>query len=337
MKVYPVFIPHAGCPHRCLFCAQDRSSGTSSVPDLATIDQWLDSVLPSRGDGEVAYYGGTFSMLPLSYQEDLLGIARSYIDRGRVSSVRISTRPDGLNLQTVARLQSAGVSTVEIGCQSFSDAVLKAAKRGHSAAENSEAVRACQSLAVRVGVQLMPGLPGADHDEAIGSLRQALALRPNFLRIYPTVVLGGTALADLWKSSAFLPWSLDKAVDTCADMLHHCHRAGVPVIRLGLQQEPMLEESLLAGPYHPAFGQLVRSRLWRRLVLQTGELDDVLVVHPDDMSDVIGHRGENRDWLKNKFKTFAGFKADKTVERGFLRTSCRDVSLYDQSIRGAVT
>lgn len=333
MKIYPVFIPHAGCPHRCLFCAQDRSTGQSDLPVAKEVEQWLENVLPLHGTGEIAFYGGTFSLLPLEEQEHFLTTARHFVASGRVSGVRISTRPDALDEICVARLRGSGVTTVEIGCQSFSDSVLSLAGRGHAAADCIAAVQRCLSAGLQVGIQLMPGLPGGDVEEALMSLRQALALEPSFVRIYPTVVIEGTELAALWKSGDYQPWTLDESVELCAEMLLVCRQADMPVIRLGLQRDPQLEENLLAGPYHPAFGQLVRSRLWRRALFHASCHGKQLSVHPNDLSDALGHRGENRLWLAHADPD-VHVTADKAVERGYLRTAGRDLPLNELSAQG---
>lgn len=326
MKVYPVFIPHAGCPHRCLFCAQDKSTGQSVVPEVKEVECWLEAVLPLQGDGEIAFYGGTFSLLEEEQQNQYLLAAGRFVASGQVAGVRISTRPDALNARTISRLKASGVTTVEIGCQSFSESVLRAAGRGHTAHDNISAVQLCQSAELHIGVQLMPGLPGGDAMEALQSLQQALEIKPSFVRIYPTVVIEGTALAELWKSGGYQPWTLDEAVDVCADMLQLCRQADMLVIRLGLQCDPQLEENLLAGPYHPAFGQLVRSRLWRRALHRACSQSKQLTVNPSDLSDALGHRAENRDWLKKR-NPEVRLIADKAVQRGFLRMAGRDLPL----------
>lgn len=333
MKIYPVFIPHAGCPHRCVFCAQDRSSGRSAVPGPAEIDRYLERVLPSQGDGEIAYYGGTFAQLPWAEQEFLLTLAGRFVAAGRVAGIRVSTRPDGLDAPCLARLKRAGVTTVELGCQSFSPAVLEASGRGHTAGEGMAAIRCCREAGLTVGVQLMPGLPGAPLGEALQSLRQAVALQPSFVRIYPTLVIEGTALAALWRSGEYTPWTLEQAVEVCADMLQICGRAGLPVIRLGLQPDPHLEASLLAGPYHPAFGQLVRSRLWRRALLQLGQPGAAITVNPRDLSDLLGQRGENRAWLTRRGR-MPCLTTDQAVDRGRLRLAGRDFSFDELSAQG---
>jgi len=318
VKIYPVFIPHAGCPHRCLFCAQDRSTGQSAAPATEELDGWLDRTLPLHGDGEIAFYGGTFTLLPVKLQEGYLAVARAFVDAARVGGIRISTRPDALGGDSVERLKEAGVTTVEIGCQSFSSAVLCASGRGHSPEDSVAAIQSCRATGLKVGVQLMPGLPCGDAQEALTSLRRALELEPSFVRIYPTVVIDGTELAKLWQTGGYTPWSLDHAVDVCADMLHLCRLADMPVIRLGLQRDPQLEANLLAGPYHPAFGQLVRSRLWRRALLSAGSHGRQICVNPDDLSDALGHRGENRQWLEQHG---AGVRlmTNQAVARGFLK------------------
>lgn len=323
MKIYPVFIPHAGCPHRCLFCAQDRTTGQQSLPEAGEIERWLETTLPQRGIGEIAFYGGTFTQLPLARQNRYLVSAGRFVDSGRVAGIRLSTRPDALDGKCIARLLAAGVTTVEIGCQSFNPSVLNNSDRGHTAADCISAIQRCLHAGLHVGVQLMPGLPGGDAAEALLSLRRALELKPTFLRIYPTVVIDGTALAELWKTGGFSPWTLDEAVEVCADMLHLCRLADIPVIRIGLQAEAQLEANLLAGPYHPAFGQLVRSRLWRRALLSAGSHSRSISINPDDLSDALGHRAENREWL-TKRGTSVCLVTDKAIARGFMRISGQD-------------
>jgi histone acetyltransferase (RNA polymerase elongator complex component) len=290
-------------------------------------------MLPKQGDGEIAFYGGTFSLLPIQQQQLYLCAAQDFIDSGRVDSIRISTRPDALDEDCLARLRNGGVQTIEIGCQSFADAVLEQAGRGHSAAQSSAAVQRCRDAGFNVGIQLMPGLPGGDVEEALSSLRRALELKPAFLRIYPTVVIAGTALAKLWDSEAYSPWSLDETVELCADMLLLCRQHDMPVIRLGLQQDESLGKNLLAGPFHPAFGQLVRSRIWRRALARVGILGLKLGVHPDDLSDVVGHRGENRSWLSNTYPDFS-LQADAAVARGSMRLANRHLTLTELTCPG---
>lgn len=309
MQIYPFFIPHGGCPHRCVYCHQGRTTGQPKAPAPAEVAERLDRVLPQRGGGEVAFYGGTFTLLAPTVQQAFLDVVPPFVQGGRVAGVRVSTRPDALSAEAVSRLAAGGVTTVEIGCQSFSAVVLNRSGRGHGPGEAEAAVGRLRAAGLRVGLQLMPGLPGGDRGEAVASLAAALALGPDFLRIYPTVVLQETALEAAFRSGEYCPLSLEEAVEWCAELWWRCRQAEVPVIRMGLQGTPAMDggEAWVAGPYHPAFGQLVRSRLWRRALErwfhQTSHRQ--VEVNPADLADALGHRRDNIRVLESRFGAFA--------------------------------
>ncbi|MBW2520474.1 MAG: radical SAM protein [Deltaproteobacteria bacterium] len=316
MRIYPVFLTNQGCPSRCVFCAQDRTTHGSPESTPRSVKAFLDGQLPQYGTGEVAFYGGSFTLLSSALQADYLEIAQSFVKAGRVDGIRVSTRPDALEDHQLSRLAAAGVTTIEVGCQSFDNRVLSACGRDYTAKQAVDAIRRCRCSSFRIGLQLMPGLPEACRDEAMISLSTALKLQPDFLRIYPTVVIAGTRLARLWREGRYQAWPLEDAVDVCADMLLACLKNGVPVIRIGLQHDRSLEDNLLDGPYHPAFGQLVRSRLWRRAVDRVPGGSPVRV-NPRDLSDAIGHHAQNRLWLTQK-GTGQNIQADQSVVPGWL-------------------
>ncbi len=330
MKIYPFFIPHGGCPHRCLFCQQNRVTGANVAPSPRRVGAELDRMLPEEGDGEVAFYGGTFTLLAEDVQQAYLEQVVPFIRAGRVSGTRLSTRPDALTGAGVERLKRIGVTTVELGCQSFCTEVLRRARRGHGPAVAASAVLLLRDRGMKVGLQLMPGLPGSDRTEALFSLACALDLGPDFLRIYPAVVLRGTGLEKAWRGRSYTPWSLEEAVECGADLLGICRREKMPVIRLGLQGSVELEQggAVVAGPYHPAFGQLVRSRLWRRAFervfrdLGPGEIR----VHPADLGDALGHRRQNHAFLEQRYGRFA-IVAHREVERETFLSDDRSRSL----------
>lgn len=302
MKVYPFFIPHAGCPFRCRFCQQQQLSGQAAAPTPEEVALELNGLLPEQGDGEVAFYGGSFTLLDSGLQTDYLRRVQSFVRRGQLNGIRVSTRPDAIDEEIAAQLQRYGVTTVELGCQSFDAAVLAACGRGHGPQAADHAVPLLRSRGLRVGLQLMPGLPAGGRQEALFSLRRALDLKPDFLRIYPAVVLRSTPLEEDYHSGLYRPLELEEAVDLCAEMLWHCRQADVPVIRLGLQATDALapDQALVAGPYHPAFGALVRSRLWRRAIegQLTGPGENLLLLHSADLSDALGQRRCNLDYLE---------------------------------------
>ncbi len=335
MKVYPFFIPHAGCPHHCRFCQQQWLSGHSAAPSPEQVAGELPLLLPEQGDGEVAFYGGSFTLLEPALQRDYLQRVRPFIARGQVSGIRISTRPDAIGEEQVTRLQQGGVTTVELGCQSFSAEVLAAVGRGHGPQSAGRAVALLRSRSLQVGLQLMPGLPGGGPREALQSLRHALDLEPDFLRIYPTVVLRGTVLEDDFQQGRYRPLALDEAVELCAEMLWHCREAGVPVIRLGLQATAALvpDQALVAGPYHPAFGALVRARLWRRALatVLAGQAGAEVRVHPADLSDALGQRRGNRHYFEERGRRLA-LRCDGGMARDHFAVDGRTYALQAAAV-----
>ncbi len=318
MKIYPFFIPHAGCPHFCRFCQQQRLSGRDQAPPPQQVAEDLSRLLPKRGQGEVAFYGGSFTLLKPFLQRQYLQKVSPFIDAGQVAGVRISTRPDAVDEEKLALLREGGVTTVELGCQSFSEPVLAKAGRGHGAQEAALAVKLLRAKSFQVGVQLMPGLPGAGAEEALQSLGKALELKPDFIRIYPTVVLQGTLLAEDFRQGRYTPLSLEEVIELCAEMLWHCRQAAVPVIRLGLQATPALDsgQGLVAGPYHPAFGAMVRARLWRRALasVMNGRQVQEVQVHPADLSDVLGQRRTNLEYFAERGQPLV-LRSDETIAR----------------------
>ncbi|WP_224983192.1 elongator complex protein 3 [Geomonas agri] len=262
----PFFISHQGCPHRCVFCDQERVAGAAGA--LPTARQMLGRIeeyhlgAPAR-QLEVAFYGGTFTALPRRDQESLLFPLQPLLHAGILQSVRLSTRPDAIDPDTARFLKQCGVTTVELGVQSLDPEVLMLSGRGHGASEVELSVASLKEAGIEVGIQLMPGLPGDTPQRSLDTLRRALDLAPAFLRIYPTLVIDGTELALRYRAGSYQPLSLAEAVTLCKEMLAAAGQAGIPVIRFGLQPTSELDSPgvVLAGPYHPAFGQLVESEL----------------------------------------------------------------------------
>jgi len=285
------------------------------------IRRLIDQAVAVQCLDEVAFYGGSFTAMPPGTQKELLGLVQPYLVTGDVGGVRVSTRPDAVDAEGVRLLVSHGVTTVELGCQSFSDQVLLASGRGHLAADAVAASTLLRQHRLSLGIQLMPGLPGGDRQEAMASLAAALDLGPDFLRVYPTVVLTATPLAEAWHRGAYQPLELETAVELCADMELICRTQEVLVIRYGLQANKDLNGgAVLAGPYHPAFGQLVKSRLWRRTLerlMQMGH--DAVSVHPTDLSDAVGQRRGNLLYLE----ALAGRRLTVTTSSEVVRGAVR--------------
>jgi histone acetyltransferase (RNA polymerase elongator complex component) len=264
--IVPFFISHMGCPHQCLFCDQRGITGIQQeLPSAETILATISAYHEASPDKpvEAAFFGGTFTMLAREEQARLLDPLQSMLADGSVSSIRVSTRPDAVDAEVVDFLRCRGVRIVELGVQSLDDRVLAASGRGHGSEDVRSAVTLLKDAGLAVGIQMMPGLPSSSPYTDLESLGEALLLSPDFLRIYPALVLADTGLARLYEAGEYHPLSIDKAVSLCAAMLHRCMQENVPVIRIGLQASDTLNKpgNVVAGPYHPAFRQLVESEL----------------------------------------------------------------------------
>lgn len=287
-------------------------------------------MITAQGGGEVAFYGGSFTSLPKEIQGAYLAAAAPSLAAGRIDGIRVSARPDALGEKEVSFLQERGVTTVEVGVQSFSTKVLRRAERGHDSESVFQAVFHLRRAGLQIGLQLMPGLPDGDHAEALRSLDEALALKPDFLRVYPALVLRGTPLAEEYLTGRYQPLALAAAVELCAEMAWRCRRREVPVIRWGLHNQPELTApgALLSGPWHPAFGQLVRAHLWLRalIVLAATGVREV-VVPTAEFSDAQGHRRNNLCYLQERYPDFV-LRAEPDLEPHTLRSDAGLVSLW---------
>lgn len=261
--IWPVFIPFAGCPYRCIYCSQNAQTGTESEPlatTLATLDADLNQALEQgRGPYELAFFGGNFTALPEGESSAFLALARRYAEAGLIHGVRCSTRPDAVSHDSLLRLRRRGLTLVELGIQSFDDHALAATGRRYSGTLAQDAARTVHEAGLGLGIQLMPGLPGDRPGVFRNDVRTAIDLKPECVRLYPCIVMEGTALADLWRKGAYRPWDEEKAKNELAFALVEFQRADIRVIRIGLAPEERMNASLLAGPWHPALGQSVKA------------------------------------------------------------------------------
>lgn len=295
----PFFISHQGCLHTCVFCDQHRISGAEGeIPSAGDILSKID-VWRSKSGGralEVAFFGGTFTALSQNIQAELLQPLQPLLADGTLRSVRISTRPDYIDEKNVAWLTEMGVGAIELGVQSLDDQVLAASGRGHLAVDSLEAIQCIKKMGVKVGAQLMPGLPGDSPVSSFESLEKVIFAGADFIRIYPTVVLKGTELAQRYANSDYSPLSLERGIHLCKILLQRAMQACIPVVRIGLQaDEGLNSETVLAGCWHPALGQLVRSQLYGDLIDRFVAPDQSVTVYcnPARHSDVVGIKQSN--------------------------------------------
>ncbi len=322
-RILPIFVPHLGCPFACVFCDQRRISGEMAPPTPEEIDRRIREAAV-REPMEIAFYGGSFTAVEPALQDALLGAVAPYLRSGRVSEIRVSTRPDFVDEETLKRLFRSGVRTVELGIQSTCDEVLALAGRGHTAADARKGAESVRDAGMHLILQMMTGLPGSDDFRDRQTAQDLIGLHPDGVRIYPTVVIRGTELETLWRSGKYRPQTVEEAAELCAVLWEDFSRAGIPVIRCGLNPtEKLSGGEALTGPYHPAFGDLVQSARYRNLASSLlsscpGE-DVVLEVARGQRSAATGQHRENIRRLVSQFglKSLSIREAD--IPRGEIR------------------
>ena len=261
-----IFIPHIGCPHRCSFCDQKSISGAAHAPSPDEVTELLDGQaqhLSDRGmTAEIAFFGGSFTAIPRDQMVSLLERARAAVERfpGVYSGIRCSTRPDCIDEEITALLKEYGMTAVELGAQSMCDEVLEANERGHSAEDVRRASRLIRESGISLGLHMMTGLYKDTEDAVRLTCRDFIAMKPDTVRIYPTVILKGTRLGALYERGEYHSFVFEQTVDLCAELLGEFDRAGIRVIRMGLHASENVERDILGGVYHPAFREIVESR-----------------------------------------------------------------------------
>ena len=308
MSILPVFVPQAGCPHQCVFCNQRTISGEQQT-GLAEVKKQIQTWLPrlhAHAVNEAAFYGGSFTGLPLALQEQLLEPVEALLEQGIIQSIRLSTRPDYIDAERLEFLQRHHVTLVELGVQSLDDNVLKLSGRGHTAAQVEAAVKLLRAYKFKLGLQFMVGLPGQTFASLKKTAAQAVALTPDIARIYPLLVIKNTPLADMYARGEYQPLTLDEAVEEAAFLYEAFTGAGINVIRVGLQPDKELcrPGNIIAGPFHPRMGELVQSYLKRQHVAKIlrqykfAEGDEVVIrYHAHEESKIRGrHRINVNYW-----------------------------------------
>lgn len=312
MAILPIFIPHAGCPHQCVFCNQKAISGqkTAAVEGAKEqIKRWRSWLRPSA-ENEAAFYGGSFTGLEPALQEQLLSLTDELIAEGMVGRVRLSTRPDYINKEVLALLKAHHVELVELGVQSLDNAVLQRAERGHRAEAVYEAMALLKSCGFKTGIQLMVGMPGQNFASVQTTAKAVAGLRPDIARIYPLLVIKGTPLEMQYAAGQFAPLELAEAVTQSAYVYRTLTAAGIKVIRVGLQADGELcaPGNIVAGPFHPSMGELVQSCLVRqeltpklRALAEQGAQELVLRCPKRMESKLRGMKNANMDYWQKLF------------------------------------
>jgi histone acetyltransferase (RNA polymerase elongator complex component) len=319
--------PGPSCPHQCVFCNQVSITGAKQR--IATpaelriqIREFLKYKKENRKPLQIAFFGGNFLGLKTEEIKSLLDSAAEFVRDGQVNGIRFSTRPDTINERSLNTIKDYPVSTVELGVQSMDDQVLALAGRGHSASDTVRAVEHLKERHFRIGLQMMVGLPGEDETGALTTTQRIVDLGPDFVRIYPTLVVANSRLAGWYKSGDYTPLSLEKGVNLVKKIYLKFIKEGIDVIRMGLQASEDLEDraTVLAGPYHPAFGHMVHCGIFLDKAISAIEsansLKETLTifVNPRSISKMRGLNNSNIKMLQSRFQlTSLAVKPDASI------------------------
>lgn len=271
--IIPIFVPHKGCPHDCVFCNQKHITGQVNKVDRAfvenEINKYLTTINTKDSFVEVSFFGGSFTGLPMNEQIELLKPAKKALDANKINAIRLSTRPDYIDEFILMNLKAYGVSIIELGVQSMDEDVLKLSNRGHNVDIVYKSSQLIKDNGFILGLQMMVGLPGDDEAKDIKTVEEFIKIKPDMVRIYPALVIKDTFMEHMYKSGVYTPYTLDKAIDICSRLYLKFEYAGIKVIRIGLQPTENIAfgKDLVAGPFHPSFREHVESKILNDMVL----------------------------------------------------------------------
>ena len=313
--IIPIFLPHAGCPHQCVFCNQTSITGVGrDTVSPEKVERQIYEFLKYKGNDhrlvQVAFYGGNFLGLEKEYFKRLLNVSAKFVKNKEIDAIRFSTRPDTIDHDRIEIIKNYPVSTIEIGVQSMNDRVLAMAKRGHSASDTQRAVALLKNRHYQIGLQMMVGLPEEDEAGSLSTAYRIGELEPDFVRIYPTIVLKNSLLARWYENGTYRPWSLERSIAHVKTLYLFFKKKNISVIRMGLQASEDLDSgaAVLAGPYHPAFGHMVHSKIFLDIATEIMEHKSVshdtvtIKVHPKSISKMRGMKNSNMETLKRRFR-----------------------------------
>lgn len=307
-----IFIPHNGCENQCSFCNQKNITGIKTQPTPNEVKNILEKAkndLKNRGNRkfskvQIAFFGGSFTAIDRDYMVSLLKTASEFLSDEIFDGIRVSTRPDKIDDEVVDILKYYGVKTIELGAQSVDEEVLLANKRGHTSESVKIASEKIKNAGINLGLQMMTGLYKSNFQKDINTALEFIKLRPDMVRIYPTVVLKGTELEKLYKKGKYTPMSFEETVNLCSELLRLFGKENkIPVIRLGLHDSESLRQNMIAGVFHPAFREFCESRIFYLDALdkikeiktdKNFQLSNFTVkINPRDLSKFCGQKKEN--------------------------------------------
>lgn len=320
----PIFIPHRGCPHDCVFCSQRKITGIDTEVTPAQvrnmIEDFLKTIKKESSTAEIAFFGGSFTGLEYDTQEEFLKTAAEFFPQ--INGIRLSTRPDYIDEKIINLLKKYGVTTVELGVQSSDELVLQMNSRGHSFESVETASKLIKDAGITLGHQMMLGMYGSTPEKDMQTVKDIISLKPACVRIYPVVTIKGTALEDLYNSGRYQPYTVEQAAELAKQAVIEFGKVGIEVIRVGLHSSEELESdgNVVAGPYHPAFGELVDSLIYRDKIeaeIKKSSPDSKTFEYncdPPEVSKVVGHKGMNKKYFFEKYGILLKVKEQRENE-----------------------
>ncbi len=336
----PIFVPHRGCPHDCVFCNQRKITGVDETDDLSgireTVESHLGSINSAVGrDGayiEIAFFGGSFTAIDFSRQEELMKLAHEYLESGRIDAIRCSTRPDCINDEILDMLSRYGMSVIELGVQSTDDEVLRLSARGHTYDDVKKSAALIRAHGMKLGLQMMTGLPGDTAEKSVKTAADLISLAPDCVRIYPTLVVEDTKLNDMYEKGEYTPFTLEETVELCAKLVKMFERSHICIIRMGLQTTDNINENTVKGPYHAALRELVTGRIIRDCIENNFSLPQTeltVAVCPSLVSAAVGHRGVNKGYFRQKYSMRLKVTADSSLDSKHISILDKTVDIYE--------
>ena len=330
--IIPIFVPHLGCPNDCVFCNQKSISGQKNNITKEEVKKTVDYFLKNFSDGnvekEIAFFGGSFTGIDEKIQNDLLEVANEYIKMGKIDSIRISTRPDYIDKQILKRLKKYNVKTIELGVQTSNNYILKRCKRGHTFEDVKKASKLIRKHGFVLGHQMMVGLPDSTKLDELNTAKDLAKLKPKIMRIYPVLIIKNTELQRMYERGEYEPLTIEQAVERSKELYYFFNKKKINVIRIGLQNtdiisDPKQEKSdVVAGPYHPAFRQLVESSIWYdEIVSQIKKFNTKvekvrITANEANINNIIGHKKSNIIKLKDIYNVDVIVKPDEKMKKG---------------------
>ncbi|CEN94228.1 elongator complex protein 3 [Paraclostridium sordellii] len=310
-RIIPIFVPHRGCPHDCIFCNQKKITGVSTditSDDVRNIIEEYLKTIDKDASVEVAFFGGSFTAIDIDIQRNLLSVAKEYVDKNIIDDIRMSTRPDCINDEILTMLKEYKVSIIELGVQSLDDKVLIDSVRGHSDKDVFESAKLIKKYGINLGLQMMIGLPSDTEEKCIYTAKKFIDLKPDCVRVYPTLVVKETGLEKLLQENKYNPFSLEESIDIVKKVLVLFYINNVNVIRVGLQatEDIAIGKEVLAGPYHPAYRELVESKMYgdyiEYLIKKYNAKKNIdVLVNKKNVSRILGNKKSNVKKLKEKY------------------------------------